>query len=61
MRLVIVFLALVSLILCTAPGDGIEGCTGHENPFNLITDEPTLVAQVPNGKKFTIGNLFILF
>lgn len=61
MRLVIVFLALLGLILCNTPGDGIQGCTGHQNPFELITDEPNLVGQVPHGKKFTIGNIFILF
>lgn len=58
--------ALVALILacvaCSAvPGDGIAGCTGHESPFELIDHEPTLVAEVANGRKYTYGIKTILF
>lgn len=35
--------------------DQIEGCTGNAIPWELVDDEPTLVAQTENGKKFTVG------
>ena len=54
MRL-LVFLGLLAIVLASAPGDGIEGCTGHESPFDLIDHEPTLVAEVANGRKYTYG------
>jgi len=50
---------ILSFVSCTVPGDGIEGCTGNQNPFELITQDPELVKEVPNGKKFTIGINFI--
>ena len=48
---------IISFVACAIPGDGIEGCTGNQNPFPLITTEPELVHEVKNGKKFTIGNI----
>lgn len=40
----IVFLALVLVAIASVPGDGIDGCTGNQSPFQLIDHEPTLVA-----------------
>ena len=50
-----VALFLVCIASAAVPGDGIPGCTGHESPFELIDHEPTLVAEVTNGKKYTYG------
>lgn len=36
-------------------GDGIDGCTGTMNPFDLIDTEPQLVEEVENGRKYTYG------
>jgi hypothetical protein len=36
-ELLLAFVLLVALATSSAPGDGIEGCTGHENPHELIT------------------------
>ena len=57
-ELLLTFILLISFAACSVPGDGIEGCTGNQNPFELITQEPELVKEVKNGKKFTIGNLY---
>ena len=47
---------IIPLILATSiPGDGIEGCTGHESSFTLGEQQPELVQTVANGKKYTIG------
>ena len=51
----LILLALVTLCLAAEPGDGIQGCTGHESPFDLIDHEPTLAAEVTNGRKYTYG------
>jgi hypothetical protein len=58
-ELLLALLLTITLVTCSVPGDGIEGCTGNQNPFPLITDEPELVHEVKNGKKFTIGNFLI--
>ncbi len=50
-----VALFLVCVASAAVPGDGIPGCTGHESPFELIDHEPSLVAEVPNGRKYTYG------
>ena len=52
--LLIILTFIIGLAISSVPGDGIEGCTGNQNPFDLITTEPTLVGEVKNGKKFTI-------
>lgn len=39
---VIILLTLIVLALASTPGDGIPGCTGHESPFELIDEKPTL-------------------
>jgi hypothetical protein len=54
-------IALLAVLLTIAiaqglPGDGIEGCDGHESRFTLSEQLPQLVASVPNGKKYTYGN-----
>lgn len=49
----IFLIALVAAI----PGDGVEGCEGHESRFQLMDQQPTLEASVPNGKRFTYGKL----
>lgn len=46
---------LLIAVLATVPGDGIEGCDGHESRFQLSEQEPLLEATVANGKKFTYG------
>ena len=52
----IILIALFTLsVFASTPGDGIQGCTGNENPFDLIDTEPTLVSEVANGRKYTIG------
>jgi hypothetical protein len=51
---IILILSFIALAISTIPGDGIPGCTGNENPFDLIDTEPTLVSTVTNGKKYTI-------
>jgi len=54
----LLLLLIVPLILAASiPGDGIEGCTGHESQFTLGEQQPELVATVPNGKKYTLGTL----
>jgi hypothetical protein len=41
MKLFILFFVLfIALTASSTPGDGIEGCTGNQNPYPLITDEP---------------------
>jgi hypothetical protein len=52
MKVFISLVLLFSVALSTVPGDGIEGCTGNENPFPLITTPPTLTSSVPNGKRY---------
>ena len=37
MKFVLLLVALIALSLSSIPGDGIEGCTGNESPFDLIT------------------------
>lgn len=49
---------LLIAIFAQVPGDGIEGCDGHESRFQLGDQEPVLAATVPNGKKFTYGTIF---
>lgn len=56
----IVFLALVLAAVALVPGDGILGCTGNQSPFELIDHEPTLVAEVKNGRKYTYGNFWLI-
>jgi hypothetical protein len=51
---IIVLLGLIALAIAVIPGDGIAGCTGNENPFDLIDTAPTSVQNVTNGKKYTI-------
>lgn len=51
----ILVLALLTIALTATPGDGIQGCTGHQSQFPLIDTEPTLEAEVPNGRKYTYG------
>ena len=52
----LIFLAVLAVFaFASIPGDGIEGCTGTENPFDLVDTEPTLVKEVENGRKYTIG------
>lgn len=51
--LLLAFLLLA--VLASVPGDGIEGCDGHESRFQLGEQEPLLAATVANGKKFTYG------
>jgi hypothetical protein len=46
-----IFLALTLFTLTLANPDGCNG-TVNENP--IITDDPSLVATVENGKKFTV-------
>jgi hypothetical protein len=43
-------------IVAAIPGDGVEGCDGHESRFELMDQLPSLEASVPNGKKYTYGN-----
>ena len=47
---------LLILVLLTLAvfGQQYSGCTGTANPYPLITDEPKLVAKVPNGQKYVI-------
>jgi len=57
----LVLLIILPLILASSiPGDGIEGCTGHESAFTLGEQLPQLVQSVPNGKKYTLGNCTII-
>ena len=51
----LVILGLLAIAFASVPGDGIEGCTGHESTFELIDHEPNLVAEVENGRKYTYG------
>lgn len=44
------------ILAASVPGDGVEGCTGFQSPFTLGEQQPELVATVPNGKKYTLGN-----
>jgi hypothetical protein len=60
-ELLLALVLTISFVACTVPGDGIDGCTGNQNPFPLITTEPELVREVKNGKKFTIGTVLNLF
>lgn len=49
-------LLILPLVFASAiPGDGYEGCTGHESQFQLGEQLPELVKTVPNGKKYTLG------
>lgn len=50
------FAILLIALVAAIPGDGIEGCDGHESRFELMDQLPTLEASVPNGKKYTYGN-----
>ncbi len=54
---ILLFILFVAAFAASIPGDGIEGCTGHASPFTLGEEKPELVATVPNGKKYTLGNL----
>jgi hypothetical protein len=51
---------LLAVVIAAPPGDGIEGCDGHESRFQLSDQEPVLEATVPNGKKYTYGTNFII-
>ena len=53
----IILLSLVFLAFASTPGDGLLGCTGNQSPFPLIDHEPTLVAEVANGRKYTYGKI----
>lgn len=53
MKIVLLALLLAIGIVQCIPGDGIEGCDGHESRFTLSEQLPQLVASVPNGKKYT--------
>lgn len=55
MKALLPILLLTLVLAATTPGDGIEGCTGHESQFALGEEKPELVATVANGKKYTIG------
>ena len=35
---------LIVISFTSTPGDGIEGCTGHESSFPLIDTQPELVS-----------------
>lgn len=59
MKTLVVFLIFTVLALSAVPGDGIGGCTGNESPFELVDHEPTLVAEVANGRKYTYGKKYI--
>lgn len=48
---------LLIAVLASVPGDGIEGCDGHESRFQLSEQEPRLESSVANGKKFTYGTI----
>ena len=52
----LLILGLLVVLAISLTGDDLKGCTGEENPFDLIDTEPTLVQTVANGKKYTIGN-----
>lgn len=48
-------LIFITLLLALAYSQyHVDGCDGTVNDQPLITDEPTLVATVENGKKYTI-------
>ena len=55
MKIALLALLLAIGIVQCIPGDGIEGCDGHESRFTLSEQLPQLVASVPNGKKYTYG------
>ena len=54
---VLLFLVVPLILAASIPGDGIVGCTGHESEFTLGEQKPELVQTVPNGKKYTLGNI----
>lgn len=60
MKTILLLFSILCLCYSSIPGDGIEGCTGNENTFDLVDKEPTLVAQVAHGKKFTVGKTLII-
>lgn len=55
MKVVLLALLLAITLVHCIPGDGIEGCDGHESRFTLSEQLPELAASVPNGKKYTYG------
>ena len=56
----LVLFGLIAAVLATVPGDGIDGCTGTASTFELIDHPPTLVAEVPNGRKYTYGKFWLI-
>jgi hypothetical protein len=56
MKIALLAVLLTIAIVHGLPGDGIEGCDGHESRFTLSEQLPELAASVPNGKKYTYGN-----
>ncbi len=40
------------VILALVKSDQIPGCSGNINNQTIVTQQPKLVGQVPNGKKF---------
>ena len=55
----LLFLVIPLILASSIPGDGIEGCTGHESQFTLGEQLPELVQTIPNGKKYTLGIILI--
>jgi hypothetical protein len=51
------FAIFLIAVMAAIPGDGIEGCDGHESRFQLTDQLPVLAASVPNGKKYTYGTV----
>lgn len=58
MKKITLLVLLACIVFASVPGDGVVGCTGHENPFSLIDTEPTLEKEVKNGRKYTVGKYF---
>ena len=54
------FAIFLICLVAAIPGDGIEGCDGHESRFELMDQLPLLEASVPNGKKYTYGKLSLI-
>lgn len=52
---------LLSLVFLAFAGYTDEnGCTGQTNTLPLIDTPPTLVKEVANGKKYTIGTFVVM-
>lgn len=53
MKAFILISFIVAIALAGKPD--VNGCTGETNLHPIIDTPPTLVKEVPNGQKYTIG------